>query len=90
MTTNITLENIQALARTIRAETGLYVSFREDMHVSATVATVGIQHRDGSKCWHEWFSGRSMPGKSEATLEEMGRQLADWLSAYREQREDTE
>lgn len=81
--TNITLENIQALARTIRAETGLYVSFKEDMHVSATVATVSIQHQDGSSYWHEWFSGCTAPSQSESTLEEMERQLADWLATYR-------
>ena len=82
MTTNTTLESIQALARTIHAETGLYVSYTEDMHPSA------IQHQDGDDYWHEWFKGCTRPSKSETTLEEMERQLADRLVAYRKQREE--
>ena len=88
MTTNTTLESIQALARTIHSETGLYVSYTEDMHPSARSATVSIQHRVGDAHWHEWFKGCTAPGKSETTLEEMERQLADRLVAYRKQREE--
>lgn len=81
------LANIQGLARTIRRETGLYVSYSEDMHPSATAATVSIQHQGDDGCWHEWFKGCETPSRSEVTLEAMRDELCEYLTKARKAKE---
>ena len=81
------MATIQGLARTIHDETGLYVSYSEDMHSSARAVTVSIQHRDGDGCWHDWFKGCEKPSRSEVTLEAMRDELCEYLTKARKAKE---
>lgn len=84
MTTQDTLASIQAMARTIHEEIGVYVTYIESMHPTRTSAEVWIQlgYND-----FDSFKGCDNPSlEQDVSLEIMRDRLRDWLVDWRHRR----
>lgn len=85
MTTDIDelLSSIQGLARTIHAETGLYVVYSEHLHRGGAVA-VDISVEVGGD--FRWWRGSNMPIEGhQVTLETVREQMLEWLVEQRKE-----
>lgn len=79
------IDSIQELARAIRRETDVPVSYKETLHRpeagNVIDASVTVQLDTGVQTWN----GSSKPLKCQIALEEMREEMGAWLVEYRKQ-----